>query len=161
MLKLLLFLQQERFHLYIHRRPSALLQLKYLLQCLRSLPRFNSCPVISVSVQFSVCCRPSVLPQLQHLLQCMLSLPTSMLVLYKCFNLRWSSIGLYQSQASSCLYSRNSGSRQYLTTVTRTHRLLLQPRRHIQVQSWSNRWLCNHLKISIDEYMNIAYNYYA
>ena len=52
MLKLLLFLQLERFHLQIHRRPSALLQLKYLLQCLRSLPRFNSCPVVSVSVQF-------------------------------------------------------------------------------------------------------------
>ena len=65
----------------------------------------GSTPVLLSWYQFnsSVCCRPSVLPQLQHLFQCMLSLPTSMLLLYKCckcYNLRWSSIGLYQGQAS-------------------------------------------------------------
>jgi hypothetical protein len=65
----------------------------------------GSTPVLLSRYQFnsSVCCRPSVLPQLQPLLQCMLSQPTSMLLLYKgcnCYNLRWSSIGLYQGKTS-------------------------------------------------------------
>ena len=147
-----------------------------------TVPSLDTSPTFSAATAQVSSAVPAVATTVQVLSCCLgiSSIPRSVADLQCChsFSIYYSACCRYQRQCSCCISATTFVDLVSVSikvnhpavsiaeilgrdSVTRTHRLLLQPRRHIQVQSWSNRWLCNHLKISIDEYTNIAYNYYA